>query len=131
MEALIRAQLTSAFPSDSMLGEEDGGELGANAWIVDPIDGTINFVHGVRYWCVSIAFVVDGERRIGVVYDPSLDELFWAVRGGGRSATTRRYALRRCLRVDRVAAVRRLRAAGIRWTSTCSSSAGCTRPARR
>ena len=48
VEALIREELASAFPSDSMLGEEDGGELGANTWIVDPIDGTINFVHGVR-----------------------------------------------------------------------------------
>ena len=40
-------------------------------------------MHGVRYWCVSIAFAVAGERRIGLVYDPSLDELFWAVKGGG------------------------------------------------
>ena len=49
-----------------VFGEEGGGELGTHAWLVDPIDGTLNFVHGVRYWCVSIAFVVAGERRIGV-----------------------------------------------------------------
>ena len=100
VEALIRAQLKIAFPSDSMLGEEDGGELGANAWIVDPIDGTINFVHGVRYWCVSIAFVVDGERRIGVVYDPSLDEQFWAVRGGGAFRDDAPIRTSSCLRVE-------------------------------
>jgi myo-inositol-1(or 4)-monophosphatase len=100
VEALIRAQLASAFPSDSMLGEEDGGELGANAWIVDPIDGTINFVHGVRYWCVSIAFVVDGERRIGVVYDPSQDELFWAVRGGGAFRDDAPIRASSCVRLD-------------------------------
>jgi myo-inositol-1(or 4)-monophosphatase len=104
VEALIRAQLKDAFPSDSMLGEEggtaDGGELGANAWIVDPIDGTINFVHGVRYWCVSIAFVVDGERRIGVVYDPSLDELFWAVRDGGAFRDDSPIRASSCLRVE-------------------------------
>jgi myo-inositol-1(or 4)-monophosphatase len=100
VEALIRAQLNNAFPSDSMLGEEDGGEVGANAWIVDPIDGTINFVHGVRYWCVSIAFVVDGERRIGVVYDPSLDELFWAVRGGGAFRDDAPIRASSCVRVD-------------------------------
>jgi myo-inositol-1(or 4)-monophosphatase len=100
VEALIRKELKSAFPSDSMLGEEDGGDLGANAWIVDPIDGTINFVHGVRYWCVSIAFVVDGERRIGVVYDPSQDELFWAVRGGGAFCDDAPMHASSCLRVD-------------------------------
>ena len=100
VEALIRAGLRRAFPSDSMLGEEDGGELGANAWIVDPIDGTINFVHGVRYWCVSIAFVVDGERRIGVIYDPSLDELFWAVRGDGAFCGDAPMRASSCVRVD-------------------------------
>ena len=66
-----------------MLGEESGGELGHNLWVVDPIDGTINFVHGVRYWCIAIAFIAAGERRIGVIYDPSLDELFWAAKGEG------------------------------------------------
>jgi myo-inositol-1(or 4)-monophosphatase len=100
VESLIRNRLRSAFPSDSMLGEEDGGELGANSWIVDPIDGTINFVHGVRYWCVSIAFVVDGERRIGVIYDPSLDELFWAVRGGGAYCGDAPIRASSCVRVD-------------------------------
>lgn len=100
VEALIRAGLRRAFPSDSMLGEEDGGELGANAWIVDPIDGTINFVHGVRYWCVSIAFVVDGERRIGVICDPSQDELFWAVRGGGAFCGDAPIRASACVRVD-------------------------------
>ena len=100
VEALIRSRLASAFPSDSMLGEEDGGNLGVNAWIVDPIDGTINFVHGVRYWCVSIAFVVAGERQIGVVYDPSLDELFSAVRGGGAFCNDAPIHASSCRRVD-------------------------------
>lgn len=83
VEALIRSRLAEAFPRDTMLGEEAGGTLGAQAWLVDPIDGTINFVHGVRYWCVSIAFLVDGIRRIGVIYDPSQDELFWGTQDGG------------------------------------------------
>jgi myo-inositol-1(or 4)-monophosphatase len=83
VEALIRTRLAETFPHDTMLGEEAGGELGAHAWLVDPIDGTINFVHGVRYWCVSIAFLVDGVRRIGIIYDPSQDELFWGTHGGG------------------------------------------------
>ncbi|MDQ6916528.1 MAG: inositol monophosphatase [Pseudomonadota bacterium] len=100
VEALIRSELAGAFPTDTMLGEEDGGALGANAWIVDPIDGTINFVHGVRYWCVSLAFLVEGERRIGVIYDPSLDELFWAVRGSGAFCNDSPIHASSCLRVD-------------------------------
>lgn len=83
VELLVRERVARTFPDDTVYGEEAGGELGTHAWLVDPIDGTINFVHGVRYWCVSIAFVVAGERRIGVIYDPSLDELFWTVAGGG------------------------------------------------
>jgi myo-inositol-1(or 4)-monophosphatase len=83
VEALIRQRLQQAFPDDAVLGEEGGGELGRNLWVVDPIDGTINFVHGVRYWCIAMGFIRAGERRIGVIYDPSQDELFWATRGGG------------------------------------------------
>ena len=83
VEALIKGRLQARFPADAVLAEEGGGDVGRNLWVVDPIDGTINFVHGVRYWCISIAFIVGGERRIGVVYDPSLDELFWAVRNEG------------------------------------------------
>src|SRR5271167_2687742 len=71
VEALLRDRLQRAFASDAILGEEAGGELGRNLWVIDPIDGTINFVHGVRYWCISIAFIAAGERRIGVVYDPT------------------------------------------------------------
>ena len=83
VEDLIRKRLADTFPGDTVYGEEGGGELGTRAWLVDPIDGTLNFVHGVRYWCVSLAFAVAGERRIGLVYDPSLDELFWAAKGAG------------------------------------------------
>ena len=83
VEALIRERLHASFPEDAVLAEEGGGEVGRNLWVVDPIDGTINFVHGVRYWCISIGFIVGGERRLGAIYDPSLDELFWAAKGQG------------------------------------------------
>src|SRR5271169_2636010 len=83
VEALLRARLKHAFATDAILGEEGGGELGRNLWVIDPIDGTLNFVHGVRYWCISIGFIANGERRIGVVFDPTQDELFWATRGRG------------------------------------------------
>jgi len=83
VEALIKERLHASFPDDAVLAEEGGGEIGRHLWVVDPIDGTINFVHGVRYWCVSIGFIVDGERRLGAIHDPSLDELFWAAKGQG------------------------------------------------
>ena len=83
VESHIRAALAAAFPDDSMLGEESGGTEGERLWVVDPIDGTLNFVHGVRYWCVSIGYVERGQRRIGVVFDPCQDELFHATVGGG------------------------------------------------
>jgi myo-inositol-1(or 4)-monophosphatase len=83
VEALIKERIGAAFPDDALLAEEGGGDVGRNLWLVDPIDGTINFVHGVRYWCISIAFVAGNQRRVGAVYDPSLDELFWAAKGEG------------------------------------------------
>lgn len=89
-----------AFPADSMLGEEDGGSLGDRAWLVDPIDGTINFIHGVRYWCVSIALVIEGRRRIGVIYDPSQDELFWAAAGAGAFCGEQRIHVSACDRLS-------------------------------
>jgi myo-inositol-1(or 4)-monophosphatase len=100
VEALIRSRIAAAFPQDSMLGEEAGGGLGRHAWLVDPIDGTINFVHGVRYWCTSIAFLVDGVRSIGVIHDPSQDELFRAVLGGGASCNNVPMRVSACERLD-------------------------------
>ncbi len=101
VEALIRSRLAETFPHDTMLGEEAGGNLGAHAWFVDPIDGTINFVHGVRYWCVSMAFLADGIRQIGVIYDPSLDELFWGTKSGGAYCNDTRMKVSRCDDLDR------------------------------
>lgn len=83
VEAFIRAELARAWPDEAMLGEETGGTVAARTWIVDPIDGTLNFVHGVHYWCVAIAWLEDGKRRIGAIYDPAPDELFVAASGGG------------------------------------------------
>ncbi len=82
-EAVIRARLAAAFPEDAILGEEGGGTEAARAWVIDPIDGTANFLKGLPYWCVALAFVADGATRIALVYDPLHDELFEAVRGGG------------------------------------------------
>ena len=86
VEALIAGHLAAAFPGDSFLGEETAGEFSGTldrVWVVDPIDGTHNFLRGVRYYCVSIAYVENGEPAIGVIYDPEHDELFHARRGDG------------------------------------------------
>lgn len=73
------------FPEDGFLTEEEGlkpdGE--DRVWVIDPIDGTTNFVHGFPYYCVSIALREDGISKVGVVFAPALDELYHGVRGGG------------------------------------------------
>lgn len=93
-EADSRAQektvdiLREKFPEDGFLGEEDdlnpdGSVDEGRVWAIDPIDGTMNFVHGFPYYCVSIALLVDGESQVGVVSTPALDETYHAVRGEG------------------------------------------------
>jgi myo-inositol-1(or 4)-monophosphatase len=86
VEDLIRTRLSGAFPDDDLLGEEGGGaepRSGAGLWVIDPIDGTANFLRGMPYWSVAIAYVIEGRVEIGVTCDPVHDELFWARRGCG------------------------------------------------
>jgi myo-inositol-1(or 4)-monophosphatase len=83
VEKLVRSRLLDAFPGDTFLGEEDGGQVSGCTWVVDPIDGTSNFARGIPHFCVSIAFVLDGVASIGVIYQPILDELFAAAKGVG------------------------------------------------
>ena len=82
-EATIRARLSAAFPGDAVLGEEGGGVEADRLWVVDPIDGTGNFLKGLPYWCVALAFVADGTTRFALTYDPVHDELFEARKGHG------------------------------------------------
>jgi myo-inositol-1(or 4)-monophosphatase len=83
VEKLVRGRLLSAFPGDTFLGEEDGGQVSERTWVVDPIDGTSNFARGIAHFCVSIAFVLKGVASIGVIYQPMTDELFAAAKGLG------------------------------------------------
>ncbi len=87
VETLIRDRIRKLFPDDGFLGEEGGGAIvdshASGIWVVDPIDGTTNFIHRVPVWCVSIAYVRQGQVEVGVVYDPNADELFAARRGDG------------------------------------------------
>jgi myo-inositol-1(or 4)-monophosphatase len=83
-EDLIVQRLTKEFPQDSFIGEERGViERGPATWVIDPIDGTANFLRGISHWCVSIGLVVDRKAMIGFVFDPIAGELFSAVSGKG------------------------------------------------
>ncbi len=85
----IREYLASQFPDHAFLGEEDVGpkhQPGADApptWIIDPIDGTTNYVHDCPFYCISIGLQVAGQLVVGVVFDPSRQEMFHAAKGTG------------------------------------------------
>jgi myo-inositol-1(or 4)-monophosphatase len=84
-EDLIVAGLAKLFPQDGFLGEERGSRNpdAAAIWIIDPIDGTHNFLTGIPFWCVSVGLVVAGELLLGIIYDPLAAELYSARKGGG------------------------------------------------
>jgi myo-inositol-1(or 4)-monophosphatase len=84
-ESLITEHLRREFPGDAILAEESGTRAGTTGrrWIVDPLDGTTNYAHGLPIFAVSIALEVDGTVQLGVVYDPTRDELYVAERGRG------------------------------------------------
>lgn len=83
-EELIRARLAALTPDIAFVGEEGGGDESApRCWFVDPIDGTVNFAHGLPLWAVSIALHGDAGTEVGVVTAPALGWTFWARRGGG------------------------------------------------
>ncbi len=83
-ELALKAELAGAFPSDRFMGEEFGGGSGVGpVWVVDPIDGTSNFIRGLNHWGVSMALVDDGAVQAAVVYDAPHDALYSAIAGAG------------------------------------------------
>jgi myo-inositol-1(or 4)-monophosphatase len=84
-EAAILSTLKEAFPDDAYLAEESGtsGAVADRTWVIDPLDGTVNYANGIPFFAVSIALVVEGQPMLGVVLDPTRDELFTGVSGGG------------------------------------------------
>ena len=84
-EKEIIGRIHSAFPGHAILAEESGATRGdpKNKWIIDPLDGSLNYSHGYPCYCVSIGLEHDGELVIGVIYNPNLDELFVAEKGQG------------------------------------------------
>ncbi|CAK4030513.1 inositol monophosphatase [Lecanosticta acicola] len=92
VEAFIRKSVQSRYPAHLFVGEESYGKNGSKeylipksgpAWCVDPLDGTVNFIHLCPFYCVSIAFILDGEPVLGAVNAPFLRQLFTACRGKG------------------------------------------------
>jgi myo-inositol-1(or 4)-monophosphatase len=140
-EGLILDAIRTAWPGDGILAEESGEHAGtagtatapqslarARTWVVDPLDGTINYANGIPVFCVSIALVIDGRPAVGVVHDPTRGETFSAAAGGparldgrpitasdkdrlsdfvvsmalgGRSVATRARNIRKAIRVPR------------------------------
>ncbi|WP_074577151.1 inositol monophosphatase family protein [Polaromonas sp. JS666] len=93
-EAAIIETLLSAYPGHGILAEESGSEHGAKdsdyVWIIDPLDGTTNFIHGFPVYCVSIALAVKGKVEQAVVYDPTRNDIFCATKGRGAYMNDRR-----------------------------------------
>ena len=90
-ETLLVEGIRTARPGDGILGEEGASDDGTTGvrWVVDPIDGTVNYLYGLPQWGVSIGVEVDGAAVAGVVFDPAKDELFTAVRGAGAALNGR------------------------------------------
>ena len=112
-EETIRAELMEARPNYGWLGEESREAKGADPtrrWIVDPLDGTTNFLHGLPHWAISIALEHKGEIVAGVIYDPAKDEMFFAEKGQGAFLNDTR------LRVSgRTRMIEALFATGVPW----------------
>ncbi len=108
VERLVREQLAEVRPADAVHGEEYGGGAAADVgrvWVVDPIDGTKNFVRGVPVWATLLALLIDGVPVVGVVSAPALGRRWWASTGGGSWAggslvSTRRIAVSGVARIE-------------------------------
>lgn len=84
-EALILSEINARFPGHTLFTEESGEHAGdaEHVWYIDPLDGTLNFAHGLRLFCVSIAYAYQGDLTLAAIYDPLAEELFSAQRGQG------------------------------------------------
>ena len=94
-EAAVVKELRRAYPEYAVLGEEGGEQKGSKGvsrytWVIDPLDGTSNYLHGYPHWCVSIALCEGPEPVHAVVFDPLRNELFTATRGGGAQLNEKR-----------------------------------------
>ena len=102
-EKVIIETLLGAYPGHGILAEESGSAHGAKdsecVWIIDPLDGTTNFIHGFPVYCVSIALAVRGKVEQAVIYDPSRNDLFTATKGRGAYQNDRRLRVSKRIRL--------------------------------
>jgi myo-inositol-1(or 4)-monophosphatase len=103
-EQIIIETLLTAYPGHAIWAEESGREHGAQdsefVWIIDPLDGTTNFIHGMPFYCVSIALAVRGKIEQAVIYDPSRNDLFTATKGRGAYMNNRRLRVAKRIRMQ-------------------------------
>ncbi len=103
-EQTIIEHLLTAFPGHGIWAEESGREYGAkdseSVWIIDPLDGTTNFIHGLPIYCVSIALAVRGKVEQAVIYDPCRNDLFTATKGRGAYMNDRRLRVSKRIRLQ-------------------------------
>jgi len=103
-EQTIIETLLAAYPGHGIWAEESGQEHGAKdseyVWIIDPLDGTTNFIHGLPVYCVSIALAVKGKIEQAVIYDPSRNDLFTATKGRGAYMNDRRLRVSKRIRLQ-------------------------------
>ncbi|MEP5950147.1 MAG: inositol monophosphatase, partial [Lentilitoribacter sp.] len=85
VENHIRNLINAAYPDDGIIGEEDAPKSSSSGytWVIDPIDGTANFITGIPSWVVVIAIVYEDQTHVGVIFDPVHDEMYLATRGQG------------------------------------------------
>jgi myo-inositol-1(or 4)-monophosphatase len=103
-ETAVIDTLLAAYPGHGILAEESGRSRGAKdsefVWIIDPLDGTTNFIHGFPVYCVSIALAVRGQIQQAVVYDPTRNDLFYASKGRGAFLNDKRLRVSKRLRLN-------------------------------
>lgn len=96
VERVVRSMLASQRQHDAVLGEEEGGSLEHRTWVIDPIDGTANYLRGVPVWATLIGLVVGDDVPLGLVSAPALGRRWWAAAGSGTWTTFNGFAARRC-----------------------------------
>ena len=103
-EAAVIDTLLAAYPGHGILAEESGRSRGAKdsefVWIIDPLDGTTNFIHGFPVYCVSIALAVRGQIQQAVIYDPARNDLFYASKGRGAFMNDKRLRVSKRIRLN-------------------------------
>ena len=109
VEDLLIAGLQKAFPETKFIGEEGTAEnnsepvlTNAPTWIIDPIDGTTNFIHRIPHWCISVGLAINRELVVGIVYNPIANEMYSAWKGHGAYLNGKRIYVRKCTEVSTI-----------------------------